>query len=182
MAETRRLQRSLASAASLLEQRARERDEEIRRTEAARVEAEQANKTKDQFLAVLGHELRNPLAPALTALELMRTRDPNVFKREREVLQRQVTHMTRLVNDLLDVSRLTRGKTELDRSAFRTPRSRRSLARHGAAADRAEAAHAKGIGARAWPPHQRRHRSHRPGAVESLDQCRRVHLREGGLR
>jgi signal transduction histidine kinase len=118
VAETRRLQRSLASAASLLEQHARERDEEIRRTEAARVEAEQANKTKDQFLAVLGHELRNPLAPALTALELMRTRDPNVFTREREILERQVTHMTRLVNDLLDVSRLTRGKTDLARSRF----------------------------------------------------------------
>ena len=116
VAETRRLQRSLASAASLLDQRARERDEEIRRTEAARIEAERANQTKDQFLAVLGHELRNPLAPALTALELMRTRDPSVFKREREILERQVTHMTRLVNDLLDVSRLTRGKTELARS------------------------------------------------------------------
>jgi signal transduction histidine kinase len=118
VAETRRLQRSLASAASLLDQHARERDEEIRRAEAARVEAEQANQTKDQFLAVLGHELRNPLAPALTALELMRMRDATVFKREREILERQVTHMTRLVNDLLDVSRLARGTTELTRSRF----------------------------------------------------------------
>jgi signal transduction histidine kinase/CheY-like chemotaxis protein len=118
VAETRRLQRSLASAASLLEKRARERDEEIRRTEAARADAEDANRTKDQFLAVLGHELRNPLAPALTALELMRVRDPNVFTRERNILERQVNHMTRLVNDLLDVSRLTRGKTTLDRRRF----------------------------------------------------------------
>ena len=116
--ETRRLQRALASTASLLDERARERDEEIRRTEAARAELEQANLTKDQFLAVLGHELRNPLAPALTALELMKARDPNVFEREREVLQRQVAHMTRLVNDLLDVSRLTRGKAELERRRF----------------------------------------------------------------
>ncbi len=118
VAETRQLQRSLASAASLLDKRARERDEEIRRTEAARAEAEDANRTKDQFLAVLGHELRNPLAPALTALELMRAHDPNVFARERKVLERQVAHMTRLVNDLLDVSRLTRGKTTLDRRRF----------------------------------------------------------------
>ena len=118
VAETRRLQRSLASAASLLDKRARERDEEIRRTEAARADAEQANQTKDQFLAVLGHELRNPLAPALTALELMRKRNPNVLTREREVLQRQIAHMTRLVNDLLDVSRLTRGRTELERHRF----------------------------------------------------------------
>ena len=118
VSETRRLQRSLASAASLLQRRARERDEQIRRTEAARVEAEQANKTKDQFLAVLGHELRNPLAPALTALELMRARGPDVFPRERAILQRQVAHMTRLVNDLLDVSRLARGKIDIDRRRF----------------------------------------------------------------
>ncbi|HEX2344510.1 MAG TPA: ATP-binding protein [Vicinamibacterales bacterium] len=118
VSETRRLQRSLASAASLLENRARERDEQIRRTEAARAEAERANQTKDQFLAVLGHELRNPLAPALTALELMRARDPEVFKREREVLERQIVHMTRLVNDLMDVSRLARGTVELDRRRF----------------------------------------------------------------
>jgi signal transduction histidine kinase len=118
VAETRRLQRSLASAAALLDQRARERDEETRRTEAARAEAEQANQTKDHFLAVLGHELRNPLAPALTALELMRRRDATVFSREREVLERQVAHMTRLVNDLLDVSRLARGKAELHRRRF----------------------------------------------------------------
>jgi signal transduction histidine kinase len=118
VAETLRLQRSLATAASLLEKRARERDEEIRRADAARTDAEEANQTKDQFLAVLGHELRNPLAPALTALELMKARDPNQFKREREVLERQVAHMARLVNDLLDVSRLARGKVQLDRRRF----------------------------------------------------------------
>ena len=118
VAETLGLQQSLATAASLLERRARERDEEVRRADAARTEAEEANKTKDQFLAVLGHELRNPLAPALTALELMKARDPNQFKREREVLERQVAHMARLVNDLLDVSRLARGKVQLERRRF----------------------------------------------------------------
>jgi signal transduction histidine kinase/ActR/RegA family two-component response regulator len=109
--ETRKLQRSLVAAASLLEQHARERDEQLRR-------AERANQVKDQFLAVLGHELRNPLAPALTALELMRVRNPEGSRREREVLERQIAHMTRLVNDLLDVSRLARGKTELVRKRF----------------------------------------------------------------
>ncbi len=118
VAETERLQRSLVSAASLLERRARERDAEIARADVARREAEDANQTKDQFLAVLGHELRNPLAPALTALELMKVRDPDMFKREREVLERQVAHMARLVNDLLDVSRLARGKVQLDRRRF----------------------------------------------------------------
>jgi signal transduction histidine kinase len=118
VAETTLLQRSLATAASLLERRARERDEEITRADTARTEAERANQTKDRFLAVLGHELRNPLAPALTALELMRVRDPRTFKREREILERQVAHMARLVNDLLDVSRLARGKIQLERGRF----------------------------------------------------------------
>jgi len=116
--ETHRLQRSLTSAASLLEKRARERDAEIQRADAARAEAEQASRTKDQFLAVLGHELRNPLAPALTALELMKARDPQAFARERQILERQVAHMIRLVNDLLDVSRLARGKVQLERRRF----------------------------------------------------------------
>lgn len=118
VAETARLQQSLTTAASLLERRARERDAEMARADAARRDAEEANQTKDQFLAVLGHELRNPLAPALTALELMKQRDPDVFRREREVLERQVAHMARLVNDLLDVSRLARGKVQLDRRRF----------------------------------------------------------------
>ena len=118
VAETQRLQRSLATAALLLERRANERDDEIRRADAARAEAEEANQTKDQFLAVLGHELRNPLAPALTALELMKVRDPKALTREREVLERQIAHMARLVNDLLDVSRLARGKVHLDRRRF----------------------------------------------------------------
>jgi len=116
--ETRRLQQSLTSAASLLATRARERDAEIERADAARAEAEQASQTKDQFLAVLGHELRNPLAPALTALELMKARDPQVFTKERQILERQVAHMVRLVNDLLDVSRLARGKVQLERRRF----------------------------------------------------------------
>jgi signal transduction histidine kinase/ActR/RegA family two-component response regulator len=118
VAETLGLQRSLATASSLLDKRARERDEEIKRADAARAEAEHANQTKDQFLAVLGHELRNPLAPALTALELMKVRDPHAFTRERQVLERQVAHMARLVNDLLDVSRLARGTVKLERRRF----------------------------------------------------------------
>ena len=114
--ETKRLQESLRAAASLLERRQQERDEEVERAQAARMEAERANNTKDQFLAVLGHELRNPLAPALTALELMKLRDPQAFARERQVLERQVGHMARLVNDLLDVASLSRGKVALHRT------------------------------------------------------------------
>ncbi len=75
--------------------------------------AEAANRAKDEFLAMLGHELRNPLSPILTALQLMRLRGTVGAERERTVIERQVTHLTRLVDDLLDVSRIARGKVEL---------------------------------------------------------------------
>jgi len=77
--------------------------------------AEAANRTKDQFLAILGHELRNPLAPILTALELMSLRGGGASQKERTVIDRQVRHLVRLVDDLLDVSRISRGKIELRR-------------------------------------------------------------------
>jgi signal transduction histidine kinase len=79
----------------------------------ARREAEAANRTKDEFLAMLGHELRNPLAPMLTALQLMRLRGDSSMERERIVIERQTRHLVRLVDDLLDVSRIARGKIEL---------------------------------------------------------------------
>ena len=81
----------------------------------ARAEAEIANRAKDEFLAMLGHELRNPLAPIVTALEILRLRDPHTFAKERAVIERQVNHLVRLVDDLLDVARIRRGKVELRR-------------------------------------------------------------------
>jgi two-component system CheB/CheR fusion protein len=79
-----------------------------------------ADQRKDEFLAMLGHELRNPLAPVTTALELMRLHndEPLRVARARETIERQVEHMTRLIDDLLDVSRITRGKIELRREAI----------------------------------------------------------------
>jgi PAS domain S-box-containing protein len=84
----------------------------------ARAEAEAASRAKDVFLAMLGHELRNPLAPILTALQLMRLRDDDTSLKERSVIERQVSHLVRLVDDLLDVSRITRGKLELARQSI----------------------------------------------------------------
>jgi PAS domain S-box-containing protein len=75
--------------------------------------AEAANRAKDEFLAMLGHELRNPLSPILTALHLMKLRGAPGAERERTVIERQVNHLARLVDDLLDVSRIARGKVEL---------------------------------------------------------------------
>ena len=77
-----------------------------RMTEALRL-AEEAGRGKDEFLAVLGHELRNPLAPITTALHMMERKGDERTRPEREILQRQLGYMVRLVDDLLDVSRIT---------------------------------------------------------------------------
>lgn len=87
----------------------------LERATVAQGEAESASRAKDEFLAMLGHELRNPLAPILTALQLMRIRGETASQRERAVIERQVRHLVTLVDDLLDVSRITRGRVELDR-------------------------------------------------------------------
>jgi PAS domain S-box-containing protein len=92
-----------------------ERAQLLAQTERARTAAEAASRHKDEFLAMLGHELRNPLAPMVTALQLMKLRDGGAFPRERAIIERQVRHMMRLVDDLLDVSRITRGQIDLRR-------------------------------------------------------------------
>ncbi len=94
-----------------------ERAELLARERAARADAEHANRTKDEFLAMLGHELRNPLAPIRTALELLDMRSTDTPSRELQVIRRQVDHLTRLVDDLLDVSRITGGKIEIRRGS-----------------------------------------------------------------
>jgi PAS domain S-box-containing protein len=82
---------------------------------AARADAESASRSKDEFLAMLGHELRNPLAPISTAIQIMKLRGDERSLREREVIERQVMHLSRLVDDLLDVSRVARGLLTLSR-------------------------------------------------------------------
>ena len=74
-----------------------------------------AGQAKDEFLAVLGHELRNPLAPMLTSLHLMDRKCDASSERERNIMRRQMAHLRRLVDDLLDVSRIARGKLEIRR-------------------------------------------------------------------
>jgi len=76
---------------------------------------EQGDRRKDAFLAMLAHELRNPLAPIRTAAETLRVQpsDARTIARAREVIARQVLHLSRLVDDLLDVSRITQGKIVL---------------------------------------------------------------------
>jgi PAS domain S-box-containing protein len=76
-----------------------------------------ANRQKDQFLAMLAHELRNPLAPITSAAQLLKLGklDANAARHASEIIARQADHMTALVNDLLDVSRVTRGLVTLDK-------------------------------------------------------------------
>lgn len=85
----------------------------LQQARSAQHQAEQANRSKDEFLAMLGHELRNPLAPMGLALQLMARRDPQAFPRERQIIERQVRHLSRMVDDLLDVSRIVAGKITL---------------------------------------------------------------------
>jgi PAS domain S-box-containing protein len=82
----------------------------------ARASAESASRSKDEFLAMLGHELRNPLAPIATAVHLMKLRGDDRLSREREVIERQLLHLSKLVDDLLDVSRVARGLVSLSRT------------------------------------------------------------------
>jgi signal transduction histidine kinase/ActR/RegA family two-component response regulator len=78
------------------------------------IKAESAVRVKDEFLAILGHELRNPLAPIVTALDLMKARG-GAPERELAVIERQTRHLVRLVDDLLDVSRIARGFVTLEK-------------------------------------------------------------------
>jgi two-component system, sensor histidine kinase len=95
--------------------RARERQYQIR---THLEELRDADQRKDEFLATLGHELRNPLSPLLTSLELLKRAAPDEPQVSRVVgvMQRQASHLVRLVDDLLEVSRITRGLIEVQRT------------------------------------------------------------------
>ncbi len=121
-----RHEEALRRSHDALEQRVQERTAELAHinqaleaeiAERKRAEAEltEVDRLKDEFLAMLAHELRNPLAPLLHGLEVLRIaqHDPVATLAVREMMERQLRKMTRLVDDLLDVSRITSGKIEL---------------------------------------------------------------------
>ncbi len=115
--ELEELNRDLKRANAELEATNRALQAEV--AERSRIERrlKQADRHKDEFLAMLAHELRNPLAPIRNAVEIMRTKpstDPQLAW-TREVIERQLGSLTRLVDDLLDVSRITRGKINVSR-------------------------------------------------------------------
>jgi PAS domain S-box-containing protein len=101
-------------------------------TERRKIEQlEEADRQKDQFLALLAHELRNPLAPIRTALDVLRQPNatPDVAVQAREIAERQLRHMARLLDDLLDVSRIREGRIELRKEALEVAAALRSAAR-----------------------------------------------------
>ncbi len=113
-AELYRKTRALERLNAELERRVADRTAALEATTAA---LQEADRRKDEFLAILAHELRNPLAPIRTAVQLLRKRDLAEAQtmRAREVIERQVQHLVCLIDDLLDVSRITRGMITLQR-------------------------------------------------------------------
>jgi signal transduction histidine kinase len=125
--ELERLRAEAAREKSIAEEQAR-RAQELARNVAERIRAEEqlreADRRKDEFLAMLAHELRNPMAPILNALRLLREQDAGATVEDaRNVAERQVRHLARLVDDLLDVSRISSGKIQLRTSRLELGRS-----------------------------------------------------------
>jgi len=114
--ELERLNASLREAISRLEQANDALHSEIGERARVELQLKEADRHKDEFLAMLAHELRNPLAPIHNAVKLMRLKpmgDPQL-EWARDVIDRQAGHLTHLVDDLLDVSRITRGKINIE--------------------------------------------------------------------
>jgi PAS domain S-box-containing protein len=106
---------SFAYDISARQEAERQRAELLALAESARAAAEEADRRKDEFLAMLAHELRNPLSATTQAFYVMERSQPGTpaFDRARAAAARQLQHQARLVNDLLDVSRITRGRIEM---------------------------------------------------------------------
>ncbi len=105
--------RQYAAQARVLDETRLKLDETVRQLGEQARRAEEAGRVKDEFLAMLGHELRNPLSPIVMTLEVLRLR--GAWRPELDVVKRQVQHMERLVEDLLDISRIARGKITLSK-------------------------------------------------------------------
>ena len=108
---------NLQQRASALETEIHERKSLERALREEQERLREANRRKDEFIALLSHELRNPLAPILTSLDVMDVRGDETSRREREIIRRQARHLAALVEDMLDVSRVAGGKITLQKQA-----------------------------------------------------------------
>jgi signal transduction histidine kinase len=116
--ELQALNRTLAEANTTLQaEKARELEVMNLNLQQANEALKEADRHKDEFLAILAHELRNPLAPIRSAVQVMSRIDleDDRLATSRDIIDRQVTHLSRLVDDLLDVSRITRGAIRLNK-------------------------------------------------------------------
>ena len=111
-------QRFIGTVRDITEQKQAEAEREklLSREQAARVSAERANRVKDEFLAILSHELRSPLNPILGWTKMLQTRKLDEDKKQRalETIERNVKLQTQLIDDLLDIARILRGKLKLE--------------------------------------------------------------------
>lgn len=114
--ELDQLHHALGSAGKVLAASEAERSALLKSEQEARSLAEQQNRSKDEFLAMLGHELRNPLGGISGAVELLEMEAAGEERKERAraILRRQTEHLERIVDDLLDLSRISKGKVKLD--------------------------------------------------------------------
>ena len=116
IAEVGDVERAFDEARTLLARRQEALNRALRRERVARAEAERASRGKDEFLAMLGHELRNPLGAVASAAAVLQRAGDNTdaVSRAQAIIGRQVTVLTKVVDDLLDVARVTTGKIVLD--------------------------------------------------------------------
>jgi signal transduction histidine kinase len=143
----------------------------------ARAEAERASSTKDEFLATLSHELRTPLSAILGWAYILRSRRMSEAELEEglKVIERNARMQTELIEDLLDMSRITSGKMRLDVSAGGARDLHRGRARDGPARGRGEGHHAQQA---ARPRGRTRHGRSEPSPADRLEpavQCDQVH-------
>jgi signal transduction histidine kinase len=123
LAQHEELRTSAEALARTLDERQQAEQEKkvlLERAEEARAEALAANRAKDDFLGAIGHELRNPLSPILSAVQLLTLRGAR--SGELEAIERQAAHLGRLVDDLVDVSRIARGELEVSMRPTETAR------------------------------------------------------------
>jgi signal transduction histidine kinase/CheY-like chemotaxis protein len=118
IAEIRQVADSLMFAADERARGEAEREDLLRREQQARAIAEAANRSKDEFLAMLGHELRNPLGAISNASQLLQIGNEEAQQHARGVIARQVQHLSRMTDDLLDAGRAMTGKVILQRQSL----------------------------------------------------------------
>ena len=142
----------------------------------ALAELKEIDRRKDEFLAMLSHELRNPMAPILSAVEMLRLApdDAETSATAREVIGRQVGHMKRLLDDLLDVSRVSQGKIALRREVLDLGVGRPAGGRGQPAAHGGEGAATFGDQHRRRDPRRRRSGAPGPGVRQPAEQRREV--------